>query len=89
MTKLTVNIPDSTIILNGEALQFNFAFFPSKLHAIQWNGASGTMEFSEGAAVWFDNRAQVQDYIDAFSAEKARLQTMQNSVDAPNAQPEV
>lgn len=73
MTILSVSIPDKTIVLDGEPLQFDFEFFPSKLRAIQWNGANGTMEFKTGPAAWFDNQAQVQDYIDQFNAEKARL----------------
>lgn len=74
MTILSVNVPDMVMVLNGEALQFSFAYFPSKLRAVQWNGVNGTMEFETGAAVWFDNQAQVQDYLDQFAAEKARME---------------
>jgi len=73
MAQVTVNIPDSQIIVDGEALTFEFDYFPSKLRVIQWNGANGTMEFTRGANQWFDNPEQVQDYIDQFNAEKARL----------------
>ena len=74
MTILSVNVTDKTIVMDGLALQFDFDFFPSKLRAIQWNGASGTMEFKTGPVLWFDNPAQVQDYIDQFNAEKSRLE---------------
>jgi len=72
--KLSVIVPDKTIILNGEALQFDFAYTPRSLHAIQWNGANGTMEFKSGANQWFDNAALIEDYVLQFNEEKARLE---------------
>lgn len=82
MTILSVNIPDKTIVLDGVPLQFEFDFFPSKLRAIQWNGTNGTMEFKTGPAAWFDNQAQVQDYIDQYYAEQARLTAQAAAVGA-------
>ncbi len=64
---------DKTIVIDGVALVFDFAYFPASLRAIQWNGASGTLEFSTGPQTWFDNTALVQPYIDAYNAEAARL----------------
>lgn len=70
---ISIVIPDSTIVVDGEALTFAFDFYPSKLRAIQWNGTSGTKEFITGANIWFDNFNEISDYLDAFNAEKARL----------------
>ncbi len=68
---------DKTIIIDGAALTFDFSYFPPTLRAIQWNGTSGTMEFSTGPQTWFDNAAFVQPYVDAYNAEKTRLEAEQ------------
>lgn len=65
---------DKTIVINGEGLTFEFPYFPPSLHAIQWNGINGTLEFTQGPQQFFDNAAIVQPYIDAWNAEKARLE---------------
>lgn len=72
--KVSVIPADKTIVLNGEALTFDFQYFPPNLRALQWDGTSGTMEFSTGPQNWFDNPAFVQPYIDAWNAEKARIE---------------
>jgi len=71
--RVSVIPADKTIVLNGAALVFEFPYFPPNLHALQWDGVSGTMEFSTGPQNWFDNVAFVQPYIDAWNVEKARL----------------
>lgn len=76
--KISVIPADKTIVVDGEALKFDFQFFPPMLHAIQWNGMNGTMEFTQGASQFIDNPALVQPYIDAFNAEKARIENEQN-----------
>lgn len=71
--QVSVIIPDKTIVVDGEALQFDFQSFPPGLRAVQWAGVSGKMEFNTGADQWFDNIAIVQPYVDAWQAEKDRL----------------
>lgn len=68
---------DKTIIIDGAALQFDYVFFPPNLRAIQWNGASGAVEFSTGPQQWIDNYSFVQPYVDAYNAEKTRLEAEQ------------
>lgn len=72
--KVSVIPADKAIIVNGEALTFDFQYFPPNLHAIQWDGVSGAMEFTQGPQVFIDNVSLVQPYIDAWNAEKARLE---------------
>lgn len=67
---------DKTVVIDGEALVFDFNVWSSKIHAIQWNGVTGTIEFSVGADQWFDNVGMIQDIIDAFFAEKQRLESL-------------
>lgn len=64
---------DKTIVINGKPLVFDFPVFSPKIHAIQWNGTSGNIEYTQGAATWFDNVAIVEPFIDAWNAEAARL----------------
>lgn len=71
--KVSVIPADKTVVVNGKALVFDFQVFSPKVHAIQWNGISGTIEYTEGAATWFDNPAIVEPFIDAWNAEAARL----------------
>lgn len=70
---LSVIPSDKTIVKDGAALVFDFQVWPPNLRAMQWNGVSGTMEFTTGPNQWFDNPAMVQPYIDAYDAEAARL----------------
>lgn len=65
---------DKTIVIDGKALVFDFSVWSQKIHAIQWNGVSGTIEFTQGAAQWFDNFALIEDLVQAYLAEKARLE---------------
>lgn len=77
MTKLTVIVDDSIIILDGEPLVFSFAIH-SDIHAIQWDGVKGVGEI-EYKDVTRGNEAitdstEIQFFIDAHIAEKERLQ---------------
>lgn len=65
---------DKTIVIDGEAVVFDFVLWSKKIHAIQWNGTSGTIEFTVGAAQWFDNVELIQEVIDEALAEKARIE---------------
>lgn len=64
---------DKTIVVDGEALQFDFSIWSNKIRAIQWNGASGVIEFKLGADQWFDNFEMISELVDAYNAEKARV----------------
>lgn len=64
---------DRAIVIDGAALVFDYPVFPAGLRAIQWNGTSGTMEFTTGPQQWFDNAAFIRPYIDAYNAEAARI----------------
>lgn len=72
--KISVVPGDRAIIVNGESLVFDYQVFPATLHAIQWHGTSGTLEFATGPQQWFDNFAIVEPYLDAWNAEKARIE---------------
>lgn len=81
--KISIIPADKTIVIDGVALVFDFPIFSTKVHAIQWNGTSGNIEYTKGAATWFDNIAIVEPFIEAYNAEKARL----DAIAAANAAP--
>ena len=70
--RLTVIPSDSVIILDGEVLKFPFVALPN-LHAIQWHDTYGYIEYIGGKQVKTVDLADVQGFVTAFNAEKARL----------------
>lgn len=72
MMKLSIIADDKTIVLDGEALTFDFAI-DSNIHAIQWRETWGNVEYKEGAQTWFDDASLIAPFVTAFNAEKARL----------------
>lgn len=70
--KITVIPTDGFISIDGVALVFPFSAAPN-LHAIQWNGASGAIETTNGKQHVSTDLADVQPYINAYNAEAARL----------------
>ncbi len=75
MPTVTVINVDRVVVVNGEALNFDFEL-DSKIWAIQWNGTSGHIEYI-GDRVQnktIKSIKQFQYLIDAFNTEKARLE---------------
>lgn len=68
--RLTIIPEDQTIIKDGAALQCSFAA-ESDIHAIQWYGERGVIEYKGGAKP-FDDPAVIQPYVDAYAEEVAR-----------------
>ena len=80
IVRFTVVPPDNLMILNGEALRFPFGLVEGheNMHALQWDGISqtGHIEFEDDYnqeinSTLFDE--EVKPYVDAWEAEKARL----------------
>ena len=69
---------DKKIVIDGVALVFDFAVFSPKVHAIQWNGATGSIEYTQGASTWFDNPAIIEPFVEAYNVEAARLAAAAN-----------
>lgn len=76
--KLTVIPADGYISVDGVALTFSFAY-PANVHAIQWNGSSGTVETKDGSQSSITKLADVQVYLDAFNAESFKRSTIANT----------
>ncbi|KAF1076296.1 hypothetical protein [Halodesulfovibrio sp. MK-HDV] len=74
--RVTVIAPDKLVSVNGETLKLPDFYFDESLHAIQFDGLQGHIEFeaSDGGV----NTApvsdfEVQPYVEAWNAERARL----------------
>jgi hypothetical protein len=62
---------DRTIIVDGEALTFDFDADQS-IHAIQWYGEYGIIERRTGDPMRLDDPADIELWLDVWRAEKAR-----------------
>lgn len=69
--KISIIPADKTIVKNGKALKLNFSTKNSKIRAIQWNGASGEIEMSEGASQYFDNFAMISEIVALYDIAEA------------------
>ena len=75
MPRVTVVPADRLIIVNGEALQFDYPAPPS-LHALQWGGDQGHMEWTDDYNMALDASLydeEVAPFVALWEAEKARL----------------
>ncbi len=71
--QVSIIAKDKTIVIDCESIVFDFVVWSKKIHAIQWNGVSGTIEYTQGAAQWFDNFAMIEELVQEYFDEKARL----------------
>lgn len=77
MPTVTVVPADKLIIVGGEALVFDSPFAaPANLHALQWDGEQGHMEWTDDYNMTLDASLyddEVAPYVRLWEAEKARL----------------
>ncbi len=83
--RVTVVPADRLILVDGEGLQFVFDA-PEGLHALQWQDASGHLEFTDGrpnrALTAADYESHVAPFVQAWQAEKARLDAEAEAAEA-------
>lgn len=75
MQKVTVVPADHLIIIDGEALRFDFPA-PANLHALQWDGVVGHLEFTDDFNHALDGSLydeEVAPFVALWQAEKDRL----------------
>lgn len=75
MPKVTVVPADRLIIVNGEALHFDYPA-PANLHALQWDGEQGHMEWTDDYNMALDASLyddEMAPFVALWEAEKARL----------------
>jgi hypothetical protein len=69
---VTVIKEDRVVVVDGEALNFNYAL-DSSIWAIQWNGTTGEIEYNDGTPIaTISDFAPYQYLIDEHAAEKVR-----------------
>jgi len=73
---------DKVVTVDGESVNFGFNLDDS-IWAIQWNGTSGHIEYNDidVANEEIDSISQFQPILDAYNAEKARLEADQAETD--------
>jgi len=70
---------DKVVTIDGEGINFDFDL-PSNVWAIQWNGTSGEIEFNDGTLNEpIADFSAYQYLVDAYNAEKLRLQTIEDN----------
>jgi hypothetical protein len=77
--RVTVIAPDKMVLVNGEAFVLQHFNFDEDLHAIQFDGQQGHIEFSTqdgGVSTAPVSGLEVQPYVEAWQAEKARLESI-------------
>lgn len=77
--KLTIIPVDKLIIKDGVPLFFNFNA-DANIHAIQWSGESGDIEYTDDSHETISDITAIQDYIDAYDAEAQRLYNLAHPV---------
>ena len=81
MPRVTVVPADRLVIVDGQALIFDFAA-PERMHALQWDGQQGHIEWQgnddeppHNEPLTSDSYAgQVAPYVESWQAEKSRLE---------------
>ena len=79
--QVTVIPADKVISVNGRGLNFNFPA-PANMHALQWRGAAGHIEYTDGAPnrllAAADYAAEVAPFAALWQAEYDRLEEERN-----------
>lgn len=75
ITDVTVVPVDNVILVNGSPLQFKYSPIEGhkQVHAIQWHGGKGAIEFTDYSGRDADYETDVAPYVALWEAEKARL----------------
>jgi len=72
--KVSIIPSDKTIIVDGQALTFDYDIDPT-IHAIQWDGDSGEIEYNDGIAnEQFTDAILVDPFVYAYEDEVERLE---------------
>lgn len=91
MPAVTVVPADRLVIVDGEALLFDFPA-PEGLHALQWSGESGHTEWTDGRPnlplTAADHAAQIAPFVTLWQAEKARREEEAARTEAARALPD-
>ena len=72
--KVSIIPSDKTIIVDGQALTFDYDIDPT-IHALQWDGNSGEIEYNDGIAnEQFTDSTLVDTLVSAYEDEVERLE---------------
>jgi hypothetical protein len=74
---VTIIPPDKVIIIDGAPLIFDYSA-PAGIHAIQWHGTDGDIEYTDGSHKAIADIADIQAYIETYSAEAQRIYDLEH-----------
>ena len=78
--KVSIIPSDKTIIVDGQALTFDYDIDPT-IHALQWDGDSGEIEYNDGIAnEQFTDSTLVDTLVSAYEDEVERLEAEAQAV---------
>lgn len=79
--QLTIIRDDNVVIVDGRALSVDLSGLPANLHAVQWDGASGHVEYNDGTL-----NKQLTD-ITPYAAVVAAWMAARDAADVPPPEP--
>ena len=79
--QLTIIRDDNVVLVDGRALPVDLGMLPANLHAVQWDGASGHIEYNDGTL-----NKQLTD-IAPYAAVVAAWTAARDAADAPPPEP--
>lgn len=69
--RLTIIRDDNVVIVDGRALSVDLSGLPDNLHAVQWDGLAGHVEYNDGTAnEKLEDIASWQSVVDAWEAAR-------------------
>ena len=75
--RLTIIVPDKSIGIDGQfilEIQQDLSWIPSNVHAVQWDGEKGHVEFNDGSSNQTINDLGIYEKaIETFNNEKQRI----------------
>lgn len=68
--RLTIVVPDNAVFVDGKMHQIDCSAFPT-VHAVQWDGSSGTVEYISGPPEVIEDISPYQPLLDAWTAAES------------------
>lgn len=73
--RVTVIPADNVVIVDGDLRKPTDAAYPSDVHAIQWHGSAGTIEYTNAPQKAFSDESLMDVYVALHAAAKVRDET--------------
>ncbi len=85
--QVSVVVSDNVVVVDGMALHLQNLELDSAIHAIQWSGDSGEVEYTDGRHDVINDISLLTPLIEAHAAELARIQAEEQRIAARDDHP--